>query len=651
MTELLCIPFKQTLKLDLRKSLSDLIKSTTYQDPSFFDEDLTRVSSLRDKVCDSEVSEGKLSALKQYLACLGDLREKFPDNQIEFTWFQTLSQKSCASAQYSIRFEMLNVLYTIGSIYSLLAMDSNDNSTAALKKMCTYFQRSAGCFEYILRHLEETREPVFDQNTGLALVELMLAQAQECFWFKAVRDSHKDSLISRLAQQTAEYYEKALLFSKKSSLIRNDWSEHLGSKSTHFKAVAYYRNALSLGQSSEYGAMVKSLRTAISYAKQSNLSSKDEFLGTIQEVLKNAERDNDFIYLQPVPSSVSALKPAPMVKPLPIEETLNGGDREHHKLFQALLPLQVVEACTAYNERQDMYINEQIVRPLEALNKLITESLPKHELPSHLKPVSKKEIHHYDLALKDQESNNHRVNELLEGIGAALKNESEANDQLSARYGSLHWDLPKSSTVNSAYYEKLRTLEEYLKQGQSIDHETTLLFQSIDKSLVTSELKAPESNNPIVKEVNSIFAKRRDYWTQVEAQKSDHRILPKIISEYRRTGETNFEDIFRQHLRYLDGDVKFVQEQKLVNKSLQEQLQSQQDDQKVKRTEPFELYVNDVRHSFQLLEEVKRNLEEGAEFYRKLIKSASELLIEVQSFEATRRDAQRELEKHLSSLT
>jgi len=38
---------------------------------------------------------------------------------------------------------------------------------------------------------------------------LMLAQAQECFWQKAVVDGKKDSLIARLAAQVSDFYAQA----------------------------------------------------------------------------------------------------------------------------------------------------------------------------------------------------------------------------------------------------------------------------------------------------------------------------------------------------------------------------------------------------------------------------------------------------------
>lgn len=647
MTELLCVPLKQTLRLDLHKELSELINSTTYQTSSFFDEDLKKISELREKASDSEVSDKKLAALKEYYVHIGELKKKFPDNQIKFTWFQTLSQKSCASAQYSLQFEMLNILYNIGSMYTLLALNSNDGSIAALKKMCVYFQRASGCFDYIVRHLQETKEPVVDQNTGLALVELMLAQAQECFWLRAVRDSHKNTLISRLAQQTADYYEEALLLSKKSELIRSDWSDHLNSKSMHFKAVAYYRNALSLGQNSEYGAVVKSLTVALTCAKQSSLASSAEFVETIQEALRNAERDNDFIYLQQVPSSLPKVKPAPVVKPLPVEEALQDGTGDVGKLFQALLPLQVIEACTAYTERQGTYISDHIIQPLEALNKILIQNLPKLELPSNVKPISREELHHYQAALQDQDSNYRGVSGLLQQIEAILKKESDTDDYLRNRFGNSRWKLSRSSTVNATYYERLHASRDYLSQGQAIDHETASLFDSIDKTLITANIEVPESKNPAVIEVNKTIQKRENYCKGMEAKASENPLLPKIISEYRKTDSTDFEGVFRDHLKIFDTDVKFVQEQKELNRLLLGKLQDKIDIAGIKRLEPIEIYVEDFRHSLQLFGEVKRNLEEGAEFYQKLVKLAGNLLTEVQEYEAQRREAQRALEAEL----
>lgn len=649
MTELLCIPFKQTLKLNLKEQLSRVIDLTSYQTSSSFDEDLTEISTVRDRSCDSDVSEAKLKDLKLYYTYLSGLQLKFPDNEIEFTWFQTLSQKSYSCSQYSLKFEKLNVLYNIGSIFSLLALDANNGSSLALKKLCLYFQYSAGCFQHILNHISDTKEPVFDKNTGHALVNMMLAQAQECFWFKAIQDSHKDSLISRLAQQIVDFYDEALRYSKRSELIRGDWSKHLESKVNYFKAVTYYRNGLALGQKGSYGAMIRSLNSSVLYLNRTNLSSKQSFMGRVEEALTNAQRDNDFIYLQTVPLDVSLIKPAPMVLAIPITDFLDVQPKPDQILFKDLLPIDVMESCSAYNERQDEYIQQHIVKPLHALNKLLNDNIPKVEIPPNVRTVPEEEMARFDLTFSDQKINNNRILSLLVEIEDILKQEAETDAQLRNRYGTLKWDLAESSSLNKQYYEKLQKLKAYTSQGSSVDSETISLFESIDRNLISSPIKIPESNDPLVREVYDTVKKRDLYVKELASKSSEHRILSRIIAEYKKTGEMKFESIFREHIKYFDVDLKYVQEQKDQNKSLLEKLKVQKNGLETKRIEPFRLYIEELEYSLKLLEDVKRNIDEGSKFYQELMKSVNLLLSEVHMFEATRRESKRQLEENINS--
>lgn len=649
MTELLCIPFKQTLKLNLKEQLSRVIDVTSYQTSSSFDEDLTEISTVRDRICDSEVSETKLKDLKLYYTYLSELQRKFPDNEIEFTWFQTLSQKSYSCSQYSLKFEKLNVLYNIGSIFSLLALDANNGSSVALKKLCLYFQYSAGCFQYILNHVSDTKEPVFDENTGYALVNMMLAQAQECFWFKAIQDSHKDSLISRLAQQIVDYYDEALRYSKRSELIRGDWSKHLESKVNYFKAVTYYRNGVALGQKGSYGAMIRSLNFSVLYLNRSNLPSKQSFMTKVEEALKNAQRDNDFIYLQTVPSDVNLIKPAPMVLAIPITDFLEVQPNSGHVLFKDLLPIDVVESCSGYNERQDEYIRQHIIEPLRALNKLLKDNIPKFEIPPDVRTIPEEEMAQYDLTFSDQKVNIDRIQALIVEIEGILKQEAETDAQLRNRYGTLKWVLAESSSLNKPYYEKLQKLKDYKNQGNSVDSETISLFELIDRNLITSPIKIPESNDPTIREICEAVKKRDLYIKELASKSSEHRILSRIITEYKKTGETNFESVFREHIKYFDVDLRYVQEQKTQNKSLLEKLKGHKIGPEVKRMEPFRLYIEELEYSLKLLEDVKRNVEEGSKFYQELMKSANLLLSEVHMFETARRESKRQLEENISS--
>lgn len=49
-------------------------------------------------------------------------------------------------------------------------------------------------------------------------LHLMLAQAQECFYEKAVKDNMKASIIAKLAAQVADYYEFTLTSSNSPTL-------------------------------------------------------------------------------------------------------------------------------------------------------------------------------------------------------------------------------------------------------------------------------------------------------------------------------------------------------------------------------------------------------------------------------------------------
>lgn len=301
MSELLGIPLKRTLEVDFATELSKLIDATSFQTASFFKSDISKVAAARNNAITPDISVGGLDALKKYYAILLQLEKKFPNNQIEFTWFQTLSQKSHGCGQYSLQWEKLTIIYNIGCMYSLLALDSNSDSADSLKKSCLYFQNGAGCFKYVLDHQATLKtEAVVDDSTANALTSLMLAQAQECFWFKAVQDKHKDSLVAKLSQQIVDFYAESISDSQKGKLIRNDWTNHLKAKKAYFSAVTYYRMALSFNEKKQFGSMVKALQTALQFVNESTLSSSAKFKTVIESALKEAQRDNDFIYLQQV---------------------------------------------------------------------------------------------------------------------------------------------------------------------------------------------------------------------------------------------------------------------------------------------------------------------------------------------------------------
>lgn len=197
-------------------------------------------------------------------------------------------------------------------LYSKLANQSSVNDQNGLKAACNYYCYGAGTIKYIkeqiLPELRSTPPPDMDPVTLACLEELMLAQAQECFWLKAVKDKTKDSLIARLAASVSDHYDRAAEYATESKAITAEWAHHMGAKHHHFAAAAHFRASEDCLQKSKYGEQIRRLMEAVSATTEAlnvdgrylSVTMKGD-LATLRdkarEVLKDAEKDNDMIYL------------------------------------------------------------------------------------------------------------------------------------------------------------------------------------------------------------------------------------------------------------------------------------------------------------------------------------------------------------------
>ncbi|CCE63979.1 hypothetical protein TPHA_0G01420 [Tetrapisispora phaffii CBS 4417] len=680
MPELLSIPFKRALSIDFKKELTTLIESSSLQEASCFKDDIDKLADARNKIMDIDVSEDDLKILQKYYSYLQQLNKKFPNDQIKYTWFQTLTQKSYSCSLYSTRFEELNIIYNIGCMFSLLACKYNDNSSEGTKKACIYFQKSAGYFEYLKKHINDTEECVVDLNSIEAIVSILLASAQELTWFKSIQDNYQDSLICKLAKKTSEFYTNALIYSKKSELIRGDWVEFIENKQNYFLAVAYYRYACSIIPKKQMGVAIKSLVMAKHFLEACSskydstiMINRKPFDLKIATLLKDTERDNDFIYLQPIPDSIEELQSASMVKSIEIGEKDLIGDEGNDVIFKDLIPLVILNLASAYNERQDEYITNQLIKPIEALSNILEQKMT--EFSNEDASTSTKDefvnIDANELGLIQEKliassSKNATIASTLRETRSSLDNEAKKNEQLLKRYGTISWTLEDSTTVNGKYYDVLQKLEAYLHEGCYIDKETNDAFAVIDKGLLTNPLKQlneievkNKESNPLRSKILNIIFEREDIVKQIKNASFSQRILPKIVDAYKKSNgdlETaGFEDEFQMHLKVFDGFKKQINKMKVENHELEEELKRStvRDNEMTKslnatttgprRISPLELLTVDWKESYQLFQQVRHNVEEGETFYADLCEKTNELSQEVKQFVEHREVAQRKL--------
>jgi programmed cell death 6-interacting protein len=152
-----------------------------------------------------------------------------------------------------------------------------------------------------------------DDTTLEALLQLNLAQSQECFWQKAVVDRYKDASIAKLAARLSDLYHLAAEAAMKSDAISSSWIHHLSAKHHHFAAAAQLRAANDCLEKRRYGEEVARLKDAVACVNEGvkegkggylNKAVLDDLMGLkmkVEEDLKRAEKDNDLIYLSELP--------------------------------------------------------------------------------------------------------------------------------------------------------------------------------------------------------------------------------------------------------------------------------------------------------------------------------------------------------------
>lgn len=156
-----------------------------------------------------------------------------------------------------------------------------------------------------------------DEHTLDSLIKLQLAQAQECFWQKAVMDGYKDASIAKLSAKVSDLYNEAGEAAMRSEAISSSWIHHMSAKHHHFAAAAQYRAACDCLEKRKYGEEVARLRDAVACVTEGLKESRGGYLHKVvvedlnglkrrvEEDLKRAERDNDVIYLSTHPVATS----------------------------------------------------------------------------------------------------------------------------------------------------------------------------------------------------------------------------------------------------------------------------------------------------------------------------------------------------------
>ncbi|KAI2634109.1 BRO1-domain-containing protein [Hypomontagnella submonticulosa] len=637
---ILAVPFRKGTHLSLSAAIRQYISTKYDQHPDMFRQDLEVIDALRrDAVNVREPHPSGVARLQAYAGQLVWIGGKFPiDIGADFTWYPALGYNTERPIVHNnLKFELANILYNLAALYSQLAIASNRSSTDGLKTAASYFSLSAGVLTHlkneVIPELRTTPPEDMEEHTLGSLIQLQLAQAQECYWQKAVMDGYKDASIAKLAAKVSDLYNEAGEAAMRSEAISSSWIHHMSAKHHHFAAAAQYRAACDCLEKRKYGEEVARLRDAVACVAEGLKESRGGYLHKavvedlnglkrrVEEDLKRAERDNDVIYLNPVPpkselkildrATMAAARIPPQLS-APLDYLSEKGEFGP-PLFTKLVPYSVHIAVSIYEERRDRLVNQNIIAELETLNERIHEIFSSLNLPGSFQAFEKplglpgtllqhaEEIRQADALNRLQRSfadiDKLRAADLavFEEGKNLLRAEEEEDAQLRMKYGTDRWTRPESRSEpnqGAKLWGQVTDAEGWFANSGSSDAVVRDKFHSIEPTLAvlaspdhriidfvpsSRRTEIPDALKPAIGRLRGVYgnvirleSRRRKKAEALRAKARDDDIKSDILAEAARLERTHavataivpahFEDFFEKRLDSLyEPDLELVQ--------------------------------------------------------------------------------------------
>lgn len=220
-----------------------------------------------------------------------------------------------------------------------------------------------------------SQEPTSDLNSEAlgVLSNLMVAQAQELFVVKAIKDGMKDLIIAKLACQCEELYADVLRGLQKESLRgtwEKEWISIIAGKQAGFDAITQLYHSLDCRTRKVYGEEISRLQRAVELFKIAQSRSGrphlyDEYASRAQRNLIESKKDNDFIYNEIIPD-VKTLEPPGKFQPAKAINLAPKLGSKFKDLFGELVPVALHQAMSACDARKNEIVNAEVMKLREA---------------------------------------------------------------------------------------------------------------------------------------------------------------------------------------------------------------------------------------------------------------------------------------------
>ncbi|EGN99169.1 hypothetical protein SERLA73DRAFT_90416 [Serpula lacrymans var. lacrymans S7.3] len=416
----LAIPFKKHFPVSIRQAVRDYIHAHSSDHPEAFKWDINRWESLRKDGVGGVVHVNRIDTAINYHTQLVFILTKMPaDINLEISYAHAFSPASTPITMRSLAFERAAVLFNLAALYSQLASSEDRSSQDGVKRASAFYQNAAGTLSFLVSSAlpklvfasdKEDLPRDLSESFVKSMEYLMLAQAQECVWQRAVMDHYKNGLIAKLAAKVSSLYAVSLttIHAAAPPITRDfpsDWISQIETKQSHFAAAAQYRKSIDDLEANRYGLeLARLFQAEITAKKGYNMARRGgvqsavlqdikSLLDAVQKNLTRAERDNDLIYHQDVPAS-SALPPIQEVSMVqsntpPQLQDPKSAVGDEGILFGEMLGWGAREAINIYNDNKQTLVKEKISDAAQEMNDEAEDILAALNLPSSLEALEK----------------------------------------------------------------------------------------------------------------------------------------------------------------------------------------------------------------------------------------------------------------------
>ncbi|CAD5119249.1 DgyrCDS7880 [Dimorphilus gyrociliatus] len=681
------LPLKKTWEVDFEKPLRQFI-SQTFENiqESDYKSPLQDLNRLRQNVVSkwNDKHESALEVLYRYYDQLKAIEAKFPiaENsvRINFKWQDAFDKESLFSGKKTLtiasaRYEQACILYNIAALQSQIAACQNISSEDGLKTAAKFYQQSAGILNYLKDNILSMlqRDPTLDINPDslLTLSNIMLAQAQDVILAKATDNKMKPKALAKLCMQASDLYAEALRMLQLPSLRdmwNKDWINSVAGKQAGFHSLAEYYQSQVAKENREYGEELSRLKQAKSLmmASESRAGAGLFPFGSdyqrISKALKDAEKDNDFIYHARIPDhgNLVTIERAAVAKPTLFNDCDKLSER-FSDLFEKIVPLAVHQGIVVFEQKKDTIVHAEVSKLREATNTLngimASMNLPAaledsggSKLPQSVSEKSAKVRSEGGISGLVNQMNElpkllTRNNELLEESVRMLDEEAQSDKQLREQFKEKWNRTPSEQLTKPLRQEadKYRLIidnaitADKTVRGKLARYERAIGLLSKSDAEITKELPAGGSmslkDSPVVNEVRQLCSKVETLKAErqaIEAELKEGRsdIVDQFTRALAEDGAINVESLSDSQLEKIYSELRnqveaSIRDQERIVADLQRVYSSAGSGNAGSREE----MLKELAAGFDLFVELKGNLVEGTKFYNDL----TELLVKFQS--------------------